>query len=721
MATKRFTLRNVPLRGGLVTAGQQSMVDEGQLWEAQNISTGLDGGLMKRPGIEQWGQQLMSPRGDVRLRPLFSNVDAWTPSAVNDDIIVVSQGGRWRTTLLSGTGPSVTYSLDGPDSAGSDFGLRVVMRVSNMPASIHVGLFARATTVNSMIGVRVQDDGFYYYNGLWTLLYAHDVAGDGDMVVGVQYVGGQLRLHLDDVLVATADDAVATAAASATALIEVEFVTAAGIGHVTVYLSDMLLGTGDTPWLPDRVAAGTDFDTTIAGNRLRRRFIAATSEYLYVDDGLRGTWVPMLSLIGESIFFARFSEKLIVFDSGTVYAWDGSGDFEIQDDAPQVRFGGEYRSRLFAAGDRRFPQRLYYTAVNQPNVWFSPDDDADGIETEDEVLNAGFITTPGNNPITAVPGDYYGACLFATRTQVMRITGSSPLSFSRETVTEDSGASGPKCVARVGNDMWMIGPNGLTTLQTVMQHGDIQAQSPSGAIADMWTGAPNSSVRVNIDRLDEASLAWSPTQSLLYVCFRRTGGDDVDTIYVCHIGTGSWLGPWTSGSTFVEAVTAATPATKTVMHGTVDGRVGLSSMYGKSDYGVAYKALIQSPRLSGRSLDPQLHNMTKTWKVLRLHVLPRGNWDLLVRWKIDNETFQQSIDVQNVYNRPVLSKDMRLDTWAARLQSAQLAACIDIPIDVRGQYFNFTVETVDDVAADEDFLLQGYEIELTASTYEEAE
>ena len=61
----RMRIRAMPWRDGLATAGQQTSIPETSLWQAKNVTAGLDGLMSKRPGIEQWGQTLKVPDGST--------------------------------------------------------------------------------------------------------------------------------------------------------------------------------------------------------------------------------------------------------------------------------------------------------------------------------------------------------------------------------------------------------------------------------------------------------------------------------------------------------------------------------------------------------------------------------------------------------------------------------------------------------------------------------
>lgn len=726
MSTQRQVIEVNPARTGLATAGKQGVIDETQLWQAKNISVDLDGGLMKRPGLVQWGQTLKRAAGDLTFEPLFFDEDIFVEYTSSSYVSDENRNGRWVVTITpnSGADDPATYTrtLTEPSSwSTTEWGLRWVHRASDWQEDQYYQVAARAGVADNLYGVRIVDDGVYRYSGsAWVLAYEYDFAGKGPTSIELLFDGTDLAVYVEDELVFTDDALQALTPEDASAHIEWTF--GAEYSNTSAYfIYDIMFGTGTAPFTTSAARDGIDYELIADDEVLRRRLVLATNSRLYVDYDLRNIWTPVLNLTGKSIHLTKFKDKIIVFDSGKVYSWDTTAAPTILEDAPQVRFGGEYKRRLFAAGDPRHPRRIYFTALNQEDVWFSPEDDASGEETVDEVLDAGALNVPGQDGsvITAVYGDFYGTCIFTTANGVGRINGSSPLSFSQEYISGSDGAAGPRCLARVGNDLWIAGQRGITTLQTVMQYGDIQTQQPSTTIADMWQPYPNSSIRVDLANLSKASLTFSPVESLVYFCFRPVGRSEVDTIYVYSVLNQAWYGPWTSDSTFVRTVVVDSPTTYAVLHGTT-GKAGVTSVYRKSDYGTAYTATLESALMSGRSLSAQLNSHPKRWRRLHLHVAPKGDWDMSIEWYVDNDTAETITESQNQYDIPVLSDEFRLDTPDGYLSSRQLVAIIPVKLDMRGHYFRFIVSTVDN-DADEDFVLHGYEVEFLVDSDEEIE
>ena len=361
---------------------------------------------------------------------------------------------------------------------------------------------------------------------------------------------------------------------------------------------------------------------------------------------------------------------------------------------------------------------MYFTGSRQPELWFYPDGDADGQESYEEVTESGYLVMPGKrgDEVVAIYGEFYGSCIIMTNRGIWRITGSSPLSYAVENISQDVGATAQNSLERLGNDLWFLGRQGIGTLQTVQQFGDIQTSMPSGAIADLWTpGLAHTETKIDQYQLYRSSMAWNPTTQHMLFAFARQGASDVSTIYAYSAATQSWSGPWETDTTFVEAIEVATPVVQTVMHGTSIGKVGLSDVNYKMDFDSRYVVTVESPYLTGRSLDPMFTSQTKTWKVLRIFLHALGDWDFTVQWQVDDEDWQSSEENMNTYDLPKMGTDWRLDVDPdGKIHSNQLVGMLEIPLEVRGRALKFQIIT-DDSIDGEDFVLQGYQVEFLAN------
>lgn len=750
MPNMRYVINNMPLRGGVTTAGQQGTIPESQLWQAKNCTSGLDGLLTKRPGLWKWGQTLRYPTGydSVSFYEQFSNLDKWVDDDGSADITYTIGDGKliintnYGSSNVSTIGRVPTSGQS--DSTDADWSVRFTALASNMPADGMFIVSCKARTADDPHAFRVTGAAVEYYaiGGTWTTMYDYAFCDAPPTAFEIRYdANGNVTLLLDDVLVATVAASLMQAYTAFTVGTYIEFTfgdAADLLTQWTLYIADLMFegavirmvdhdddpSTDNVPVYPftvERLGAGTDFKSVIGGNAIKRTLLVAGNKYVYQDAHLRKYWSPLLALTGGNVTFAQYGDDILIFDGNNaldskLYRWNGTNEPELLDDAPDVRFGTEHRTRLLAAGDKRFPLRLYYTASRSPNVWFAPESDADGQETADEVLDAGYLLIPGKrgDEIVALYGEYYGSCIVCTNRGIWRLTGSSPTSYAIENVTQDTGAGSQAGIARLGKDLWIAGRQGISTLSTIQEFGDMQAGMPSAPISDLWApGISNGSIKVDQHQLYRTSMAWNPNIQLMYFAFARQGADDVSSVYVYNPVTQTWLGPWEGDTTFVSEVEIASPVTQATMHGTSLGIVGITDPNYRADFGEGYTQVIESPYLCGRSLDPSITKQIKTWKLLRLYVQLRGAWNINVKWQSDDETYQTRIENQNMFNLPKMGVDWRLGVDPdGRVHSNQLIGCIEIPLDTRGRYFKFEISTADDVVGEE-LALQGYEVEFT--------
>jgi len=755
MPPKRLTINNMPLRSGLATAGKQSTIGEDQLWRAENVSSGLDGLLSKRPGIRKWGQTIKMPRANgtgeaFNFYEPFLSESAW--SITNGDAgtyVHRVEQGELIVSVDDADDSDVLYlgrSVSGGEvvPTSSDFSLRFMARTLNLPrgdgdtsADTAGGtndggtltIMARALLADDTKSFRLYYDGIYcWHSSAWVRIAASDI-GDGQYhVIELRYdASATCSVYVDEVLTGTPVLASYVEHHSDLAASEhMALVWSNDTGTWTCRLADLMFKDSvTTPFEGQRINAVSDFKTISNAQRTRRSLLAATSGYVYADVGLKLAWRPIMALTGGQCQFASYRQDLIFFDgdnsnSAKVYKWNGVDAPELLDDAPPVRFGSEHGTRLLAAGDKAHPRRVYFTASREANTWFAPDVDPD--ESFDEVTEAGYHEIPGSrgDEVTGVHGDFSGFCFVTTTRGLWAISGVGPETYNRKDVSRSQNGAGPMAITRVGNDLWILGRTGVAGVQTTQNYGDLLTILPSAPIGNLWSTDPNVPGRLDQGQVEKSIIAYNPSLGLVYLVVPVLGQNDLSAIYCCNIGLQAWHGPWVVDTTALACVEVSDPVTNTMLHGSSDGRLGITDLSYKMDYGdTKYTMLFESPYLSGRSLDPTLTKLVKTWKVLRLYVLPKGEWNITVRWNADDDLEQSLTLSQNAFNFPGLGDSFRLgDPDNGRIHTDQLMGVLDIALDSRGRYFKFSIETDDDYDG-EDFVLQGYEIDFVPNGLEQ--
>lgn len=755
MGTKRrvLTISNMPLRGGLVTAGQQSTLNENQMWRMDNMTSAFDGLVQVRPGIARWGHKIRGIDNSATDKLAFwedilTRTDWTSVDATSGRVTFTEADGFLQADLRampSGTGDWLYYrNVKGAETApdSNKWAVRLFIKVQNTadPGAVAEPLQCPTITITagstSKRRFALGTSGIYYQSGAtaWTLIASTAAAVDGawhTIEIAFDATDDSTTVSIDE---GTALEATIAYDASFDTgdLIEFKMNTSDAIEQFAMHLSSVQYSdAGADGFENSRVHDIESFMHVGASGDVTRHILVSAGDYVYTDRGMRKWWFPLLRIVNGRARFVHFRSKLIIFDyqpsgpSAVTYEWDGNTITTLTD-MPPCKFGTEHRSRLWTAGKQKHPLRAYFSGSRQSNLWFDPDVDED--ETFEEVTQAGYIEIPSKrgDKITGMWGDYYGDLIIGTDKGIWRISGASPQSFQRLNVNGDVGVGGPEAFVQFGNTLWFAGAQGIANLETTEKYGDVQTSLPSGAIQDIWTDNPHINPGINKTYIDRAKMTYDNPNGMVYLSLPELdGGGDISAVYAFNVNTTNWFGRWGIKATALRSIDVAFPVQQVVMIGTADGDVGYFDHTYKGDFDAPYSWAMETPMLDGRSLDPRLPMMMKTWRRIRLFIMPRGEWDFNLSWYSDDgsEKTRENIN-QNVYNMPVLSSSstvadnaFRLDVSKdGKLESAQSAAMIEIPLDVRGRWLHCII--TGGGAIGEDFALQGYEVDFAPVGYE---
>lgn len=707
MSTDRLTLNLMPTRGGLATAGKRSTINETQLWEAENFYPDLDGMLVTRPGLVQWGQVLTKPAADATngFHELFPNLDSWeVTSADSANNVTVDLGKVTLSMASSSTSSALLTRLPSADSAGGNYSLKFVARLTNPDGADTTGgqLLIRVsgnsgTTVHEIVidadDIRVTGIG----TAVYTPEYKLDLGGPHTYEFYFNGTANTMAIAFDGTL--------GTAFSMASATNTGFFSSTSGCNTVQfkatldstedawsatlsdIQFCDKVYAADDLPFTATPVIDVGAYTRVLEGGATKKSFLAATGEILYADIGQVGAWQPLMTVLPGHTFMLPYQGSMLLFDdngqnTARLFAWDGVGSPEQVNDAPPVRFGTAHRTRLWAAGDRNFPLRVYFTASRRYQTWFAPEYDSD--ETYDEVMSAGYVVVQAETgeEVTGVYGEFFGSLVIQTTKGLWRVTGSSPASFRVENISKLVGGSSPSGLVQLGNDLFGVGKSGVFTAQSAATTGEFQTALPSGAIADKWSSLPAIANRVDRNQLYDSYFVALPSLNIAILGMRGQGSLVLDQTLVYSPTLQQWYGPWTNEATCFAQVEVGVPEVEVLLEGHVDGKVALTGLSETTDMGTTYTCTLSSPMYNGRSLDPALISSRKTWRVLRLFLLPRVNQTFTVTWWTDTDLPQSETRSQNPNEEPGLSDDFVLDV--DRLADAETLASIDITLNAKG-------------------------------------
>ena len=575
----RLRISGMPWRKGLLTAGQQSTIEETSLWQAKNTTAELDGMLGKRPGLSQWGQTLKITDPDTAFDPadaasvkvnfdeFFSDQTQWTANdqsanPAGDKQLVVNSidKGVLRTTVEAGEANEYLVLSRLVTTAQEVWSIRVVFRATNLPAytadaTVPNTLVFRADSAgNDGAEFAIHAGGLYYKavtTDKYVLVTGTEAIGYGGLnVIEIRRGATSTTVYLNETLVDTILNSalnVVSLASGAVAEMRWEVEGTAATQNAPAYYATYVSSfswtdTATDPFKNLEVKAIAEYSyRTRAGSRVPA-LLASAGNYVFHDSHQQGWWRVLLETTYPETYITTFRADAIIVNYGdgresVTTSWDGK-ETEVLDDAPNIKFCVEHKQRLWAAGDPDNPLRVYMSGDRQPNLWFSPS--PDNIEIEyDAATQAGYIEVPSKkgDEVVALFGDFYGRLLVFTRRAVYQISGDSPSSYALSAISQDVGAENTDCVTQVGNDLWFLGRYGVQALSSTDQFGDIQSSYPSAPISDIWGQNPSTVSRVSRDYAHLSKLKYNPTQGLVYCAVPLVGQRTPDSIFVFNVNT----------------------------------------------------------------------------------------------------------------------------------------------------------------------------------------
>ena len=738
----RFTVRALPARLGLATAGQQAAIDEGALWKCTNFGSDADGLLSKRPGIRAYGQAIQAPDAGATgstataFLPLIDGIAGLIDTdATAGDISYTAARGTLQVNTPKGTPGSTTRSLAYAASAlpaGLEWAFRARVRVVGASAYNGTDTAPGAFVIRAQAAATVAAEFAVFSGGLY---YKAVTTGRYTLIAGTEFVGFggwntiELRRDGSGVLVYLNDAYVTAIAASAmyvptlagTSLFELVWDYGVDSAYTTYVVTPMYNDTPDDPFVGQPVNAIGQFQYDASTGGIRRELLIAAGDYIYHDTNLSETWRPLYARRYLYTHFAPYRQSVVWTDydgagQSVLWQWNGGNAVPVHlTDAPPVEVVVEHQGKLWGIRDHSNPHRVYYTPYAQPNKWFAPSPDS--TETFDTALDAGYIQVPakGGDRVTAIFGDYYGSVILWTRKTVSKVDGFGVLSYQHAFLSQETGCEDQHAVVQVGNDLWFGGRQGMRSLVATQQYGDLQVQQPMMVLQNLWAPFVRSELNVNRGALANSITDYNPSTGLVLVALPLYGSQVADSVFAYNALTQQCHGPWDlDGMYAMRNVECLSPLREVVLCGYDDGRVGYMDYSWKVDFGSTQcTGTLESAVIDGRSLGPDLQKQVKTFKTLRLHLVLRGHWDFTVNWTTygqESGDFQTDTANQNLVRRAyVVDRDMRVDVKPdGAVLSGEEVVQLEIPLDARGQGLVWQINSTNELA------VHGWEVEFLA-------
>ncbi len=726
-----------------MVSGHQQDIPEGALWQAKNVVADLDGITHKRPSLTQWGQTLKQPDAAATDSTVVAQVDfldgagTLTGTDGSSGAITTAVNNSYLQLNVPISSGSETYTFhQSGTSASTKWSLRLSIQGINLPEYDN-GTVANSLTLRAIAAAGTGKEfvlwagGLYYKrasDSAYTLVAGTELLGQGQWsTIEIRYTDATSALvYLDDTLVDTIATALlADVSLTSGALFEVA-VRVEGSGDpntqynarvAMLQYNDVAVGA----FVAKSIAAITDFVYVTSAGSSNRVLVAAAGDYIYIDR-MEKAWRPLHTKARANIFFTTYQRTLLWSDNdgnkqASIWQWNGVDAPELLDEAPNFTVMTEHQKRLIGV-DRDDPLLLQISGYGNPNRYI----DLDSVGQEDDpfdlVLDCAAIPIPAKrgDAITAIHGDYYGSAIIWTTSSAWRLTGTGVFSYSLNNISQSAGCVNGMSEVMVGNDIKYGGFYGLHSLQATDQFGDIQVDPAVTPIQAMWQQGARIPSRVNRQLLGRTRLAWLRTRGLLYV---HLPIDSANQIMVLNTASQQWYGPWDIESLAMATVEIESPLTEVVMHGGASGKITYTDFVNRKDLGVTgYESKWEYANLNGRSADPNVVGMVKTWKLIRLYYFPRGKYDYSVNWyaAVDEPFATATMNQGDGFPALSLDNEFRLDVDPdSRVYSSQDMHVAEITLDVRGIFLNFNVVDNDPGS---DLYLFGWQAEFEIDGYE---
>jgi hypothetical protein len=715
------TIGAVPWSSGLYNQGGQATIPENSLWETKNVTTDMTGRMFKRQGAKQWGQTLYTPEaGGLQYEEHLVDLSSFDYSKTGTDYqyLFTHSAGLVKFKSLEVVAGSYSRTLtriaQGPDgtvAAGESNECQVLLHWkanTDMPGigadtADHEGFSVNIRSNHAnVLSLMFLDNGIYrFVAGAYTNITGTDVDDLGWHAILITIITSTTgTIKIDN------DTAVSFTFANYTGVtVGANQVTIVGRSNASaVYecqIDFLQYRSGSDTLTGSKVDVLKDWSSM---KPLQQHLIAISGNTIYDDIGHSNFFKAIGPRPhGKTILVPWLSELLLLSSSDISLRWDGVDIRECPGEFPRsVIAGTSHQGRVFVTTADE-PLRVYYSGANDLGEW-----------TRDQVTasrDSGWfiLPDPRGRKITAMRGDFQGLLIIWTEssTWIMRSGGDPNNDAVLQIASANVGCIGPNAHDAFGRDVIFLNTDGIYNLSTVQEFGDVSSAAMSAVIRGLWQSNNFIDQRRVIDDFHSAVIN-VPSQAKTYVLVKMQGSEVVDSILEFNHDTKQWAGPWEVECQSSAFVLLGNPTLPSLMVGDSAGRLATLSSDVKSDFdSTAYEFKIRSARLDCRSLSKELIRHYKTWRSLRLYILPRGDWDLDIEWNVDGKLHNDSISSsQNVYKEPLL--DSTFSLGESVIGDSERIGIIHVTLDTRGRWLEFKV-TVN--AADEDVAIVGFEVD----------
>lgn len=233
------------------------------------------------------------------------------------------------------------------------------------------------------------------------------------------------------------------------------------------------------------IMGGFDYWANLSGVKTQKLVVwdgQATSK-AWIQPAAGGAWTELAKNAAATapttlkrVVFEVFNEDLVmaVTDSNaggrSPYKWDNQGAgneyVDLGGTPPPMKYIRKHQGRLWGAGDPDFPDRLHYSTPGNHEEWEGVGDSS-YLDVE-----------PGDGDpegITAIFPSFRGQLFVAKRNKIYKVTGTDPLTYKIETVSEGLGCISHNSAVSVDmDDVYFASERGFHSLVLTDKFGDFE-------------------------------------------------------------------------------------------------------------------------------------------------------------------------------------------------------------------------------------------------------
>lgn len=475
------------------------------------------------------------------------------------------------------------------------------------------------------------------------------------------------------------------------------------VSRVTLPMGEMVMGIdvmGDDIGADSYMRGLFDYWRVVNGVKTQK-IVAVVGGKVYSDNNEQsGVFGDITGSVvinpSDRVTFDVFAGALVMaFENTQPHYWTMDGNIQPLGGGAPV--GSIYRTYLnsgWIAGVSGSPDVVYKSVDNNPLDWVNFS--ADSVE-----INTGDHDPEG---ITALFPPLFGDLYVAKRTSIYRIhpTDTDPFTglilFQVTPVISGIGCINHNTAISVNNDVIFASDRGIHSLKVTQNYGDVDTTFLSKPIHRSYMD------NVDFSKARNMWAAYSPSDNAYILCYTKRGKKFNQDAFVYDITGGRWS-EWNDIDCAAIANFIDSNSRSRLMFGNDDGSIGFMSDDTRMDFDsgvpLSFKTGVIYPFSD--------INRVVTFKSLTMHFVPKGNYDFVVTYRIDNGIEQVLNFNQDYVSGDSLDDDFVLDE--SLLDGDGSFTKIKKEIYGTGSGFSMTVTQTPGIE-DQDVEIIGYSIEV---------